>query len=75
MGFLVSLYTQLDWGLSIENIKLLSILGSKPGLERVATAYPGLEIYVGGIDEVLSDKGLVVPGLGDSGDRLFATIV
>ncbi|GAA5959795.1 hypothetical protein JCM3765_000106 [Sporobolomyces pararoseus] len=65
----------LDWGLKIENIKLLSILGSKPGLEKVSQAYPGLEIYVGGIDEELSDKGLVVPGLGDSGDRLFATIV
>ncbi|GAA5940728.1 uracil phosphoribosyltransferase [Sporobolomyces koalae] len=65
----------LDWGLDIKNIKLLSILGSKPGLSKIADAYPELEIYVGGIDEVLSEQGLVVPGLGDSGDRLFATLV
>jgi uracil phosphoribosyltransferase len=61
--------------LKIENIKLLSILGSQPGLEKVMKEFPGLEIFVGGIDQVLNEKGLVVPGLGDSGDRLFATIV
>ncbi|GAA5894115.1 hypothetical protein JCM6882_007987 [Rhodosporidiobolus microsporus] len=64
----------LDWGLDISQIKLVSILGTKPGLEKVAAAYPGLEIYVGGIDEQLTDDGYVVPGLGDSGDRLFNTL-
>ncbi|GAA6062839.1 hypothetical protein JCM10212_001845 [Sporobolomyces blumeae] len=65
----------LDWGLAIENIKLLVLLGSRPGLEKVAQAYPGLEIFVGAIDEQLNEQGLIVPGLGDSGDRLFATLV
>lgn len=41
---------QLDWGLKIENIKLLVLLGSKPGLDKVAEECPGLEIYVGGVD-------------------------
>ncbi|GAA5964711.1 hypothetical protein JCM8115_005702 [Rhodotorula mucilaginosa] len=63
----------LDWGLEISQIKVLSILGSKPGLTRVAEAYPGLEIYTCGIDDVLSEDGMIVPGLGDSGDRLFNT--
>lgn len=44
---------QLDWGLEISQIKVLSILGSKPGLTRVAEAYPGLEIYTCGIDDVV----------------------
>ncbi|GAA5822728.1 hypothetical protein JCM5353_000645 [Sporobolomyces roseus] len=65
----------LDWGLKIENIKLLSILGSKPGLQKISESYPALQVYVAGVDDVLSEEGLVVPGLGDSGDRLFATIV
>ncbi|KAK4703016.1 uracil phosphoribosyltransferase, partial [Phenoliferia sp. Uapishka_3] len=64
----------LDWGLKIENIKLLVLLGSKPGLEKVAEECPGLEIYVGGVDEQLTAEGMIHPGLGDSGDRLFATL-
>ncbi|KAM0753754.1 Armadillo/beta-catenin/plakoglobin [Meredithblackwellia eburnea MCA 4105] len=64
----------LDWGLKIENIKLLVLLGSKPGLDKVAAECPGLEIFVGAVDEQLTDKGMILPGLGDSGDRLFATL-
>ncbi|CEQ40752.1 SPOSA6832_02404, partial [Sporobolomyces salmonicolor] len=65
---------RLDWGLQIENIKLLVLLGSKPGLDKVAAAYPGLEIFVGGIDDQLTQDGMIIPGLGDSGDRLFSTL-
>ncbi|GAA5842255.1 hypothetical protein JCM8208_005071 [Rhodotorula glutinis] len=63
----------LDWGLDVSQIKLLCILGSKPGLQKVAEAYPGLDIYACAIDEELSEDGYIVPGLGDSGDRLFST--
>ncbi|TNY20559.1 Armadillo/beta-catenin/plakoglobin [Rhodotorula diobovata] len=42
---------QLDWGLDISQIKLLSILGSRPGLQKVAEAYPGLEIYACAVDD------------------------
>lgn len=51
-----------DWGMDVKNIKLLVLLGSKPGLEKVAAACPGLEIFVGGVDDVLSESGMVVPG-------------
>ncbi|KAM0790870.1 hypothetical protein ACM66B_004711 [Microbotryomycetes sp. NB124-2] len=61
----------LDWGLKIENIKLLVLLGSKPGLDKLSTECPGLDIYVGAVDDVLSEQGMIVPGLGDSGDRQF----
>ncbi|GAA5909966.1 hypothetical protein JCM5296_002547 [Sporobolomyces johnsonii] len=64
----------LDWGLQIENIKLLVLLGSQPGLDKVAAAYPGLEVFVGGVDDELTQDGMIIPGLGDSGDRLFATL-
>lgn len=55
-----------DWGLEVKNIKLLVLLGSKPGLEKVAEACPGLEIFVGGVDDVLSESGMVVPGQSQS---------
>ncbi|BGP18715.1 hypothetical protein JCM10213_009193 [Rhodosporidiobolus nylandii] len=64
----------LDWGLDISRIKLVSILGSKPGMAKVQEAYPGLDIVVGGVDETLSEDGMILPGLGDSGDRLFNTL-
>ena len=45
------------------------------GLERVAaTWHAGLKIYAAMIDSELNDKGFIVPGLGDAGDRAFGTL-
>jgi len=63
----------LDWGLSIKNITLLAVLGSQPGLERITQEYPELEIWVGAVDKELTPNGIISPGLGDTGDRLFHT--
>lgn len=64
----------LDWGIKIEDIRFLSILGSKPGFSRLAETYPGLTIYAAAIDDHLDDKGYILPGLGDTGDRLYDTL-
>lgn len=63
----------LDWGLPVSRIRFLSVLGSHPGLAKLAAAYPGLQIYTGAIDPELNEKGYILPGLGDTGDRLFDT--
>ncbi|KAF7596845.1 hypothetical protein BBP40_012445 [Aspergillus hancockii] len=61
-----------DWG--VENITLFSLLGSRVGLNKVASVWPeGTEIFVGAIDEGLDERGYITPGLGDIGDRLFGT--
>lgn len=58
--------------IQIEQIKLLVLLGSEPGLTHVAQSCPaGLEIFVAGVDKELTSEGMIVPGLGDSGDRQF----
>lgn len=64
----------LDWGIKVEDIHFLSILGSKPGLTRLAETFPGLTILTAAIDDHLNEKGYVIPGLGDTGDRLFDTL-
>jgi uracil phosphoribosyltransferase len=68
-----SAVTTLDlvkgWG--VERVKLLSILGAPPGVQRVAHAHPDVEIYLAVLDERLNDIGYIVPGLGDAGDRQF----
>ena len=63
-----------EWGIPLEKIKLLSVLGSESGLQAIAKAWPELEIWIGQVDPVLNEKGYVLPGLGDTGDRLFNTI-
>lgn len=65
--------TLRDWG--VKKILVIAIIASKPGLIRAAEQWPqGLEIWVGGADEECDSSGMIKPGLGDIGDRLFLTI-
>jgi len=64
----------LDWGVPIRNIKFLAVLASQTGLDRIRSEFPELEIWVAAIDPELTKAGLISPGLGDTGDRLFYTI-
>jgi uracil phosphoribosyltransferase len=57
----------------VGNIKLLTILTCKEGIERVQHFHPDVEIFTLGADETLNEKGYLIPGLGDAGDRLFGT--
>jgi len=64
----------LDWGIPLDKIKLLVVLGSEPGLKHIEERYPNLEIWVAAVDPSLTQDGLISPGLGDTGDRLFHTV-
>ena len=57
-----------------KRIKLMCIIGAPEGVEAVTKAHPDVELFIGTIDEKLDEKGYIVPGLGDAGDRLFGTI-
>ena len=54
-------------------IKLMSIIAAPEGVEKVAEAYPDVEIYVSTLDRCLNEHGYILPGLGDAGDRIFGT--
>jgi uracil phosphoribosyltransferase len=54
-------------------IVLLTLLASRQGVRRVHEAHPGVTIYTAAVDAQLNKSGYIVPGLGDAGDRLFAT--
>ena len=56
-----------------KNIKFMAIIGAPEGVTRVAEAHPDVKIYVSTLDRCLNDKGYILPGLGDAGDRLFGT--
>jgi len=57
----------------VKNIKLLSILAVPESISSIQEQHPDVEIYCAAIDEKLNDKGYIVPGVGDAGDRLFGT--
>lgn len=56
-----------------KQIKLMCIVAAPEGVKVVQEEHPDVDIYVAALDEKLNDHGYVVPGLGDTGDRLFGT--
>jgi len=59
------------WG--VKRVKLIGIVASKEGLQRLEAAHPNTQVYVCAIDKKLNEVGYIVPGLGDAGDRQFGT--
>ena len=59
------------WG--VMKIHLISVIASQEGVEAIAKDHPDVQVTVGTIDQELSSEGLVLPGIGDAGDRLFGT--
>jgi len=54
-------------------IKLLNLIAAPEGVRAVAEAHPDVEIYCAALDRQLNEKGYIMPGLGDAGDRQFGT--
>ena len=59
------------WG--AKRVKYVGIIAAPEGVEALATAHPDVPIHVAALDERLNEKGYIVPGLGDAGDRQFGT--
>ena len=55
------------------DIRFLCLLAAPEGIARMKAAHPDVPIVTAAIDERLNDKGYIVPGLGDAGDRMFGT--
>ena len=54
-------------------IKLVNLIAAPEGVEAVLSAHPEVEIYTAALDRQLNEKGYIMPGLGDAGDRQFGT--
>jgi uracil phosphoribosyltransferase len=55
------------------SIRLIALIAAPEGIERVHRDHPEVRIVVASIDRGLNDKGYILPGLGDAGDRLYGT--
>jgi uracil phosphoribosyltransferase len=62
------------WGaVSPVRIKLINLIAAPEGVRAVQKAHPDVPIYAAALDRQLNEKGYIMPGLGDAGDRQFGT--
>jgi uracil phosphoribosyltransferase len=59
------------WG--VRKIKFVGIIGAPEGITAMQQAHPDVPIHLAAIDDHLNERGYIVPGLGDAGDRQFGT--
>ena len=59
------------WG--AERIKLLNLIAAPEGVRAVTEAHPDVHVHTASLDRQLNEKGYILPGLGDAGDRQFGT--
>jgi uracil phosphoribosyltransferase len=59
------------WG--VKKIKYVGLIAAPEGIQAMQTAHPDIDIFTACIDSHLNERGYIVPGLGDAGDRQFGT--
>ncbi len=55
------------------SVRLIALIAAPEGVERIHRDHPDVSIVVAAVDRELNEKGYIVPGLGDAGDRLYGT--
>jgi uracil phosphoribosyltransferase len=60
-----------DWG--AKRIKYVGIIAAPEGIQKLSTDHPDVPIHIAVVDDHLNERGYIVPGLGDAGDRQFGT--
>jgi uracil phosphoribosyltransferase len=56
-----------------QDVRLVCLLGSPQGFERVRGVHPDVAVWTAAMDEGLDDNAFILPGLGDAGDRAYGT--
>jgi uracil phosphoribosyltransferase len=59
------------WG--VKKIKFVGLIGAPEGVKLVQEKHPDVPIHLAAIDDHLNERGYIIPGLGDAGDRQFGT--
>ena len=60
-------------GAGAQSIRLIAIIAAPEGIERLQAEHPDVTVVVAAIDRELNERGYILPGLGDAGDRLYGT--
>ena len=57
-----------------QSVRLIAIIAAPEGIDRLQGEHPDVAIVVAAIDRGLNEKGYILPGLGDAGDRLYGVV-
>ncbi|MBB1487890.1 uracil phosphoribosyltransferase [Oceanospirillum sediminis] len=57
-----------------KDIKVIVLVAAPEGVEKTLAAHPDIEIFTASQDQCLNEKGYIIPGLGDAGDKIFGTL-
>ncbi len=57
----------------VHNMKFVSLVAAPEGIQTLHKAHPEVPIYCAAVDREINEKGYILPGLGDAGDRMFGT--
>lgn len=58
---------------SPNSIKFMCIIAAPEGISALSQAHPEVQVYCAALDKKINEKGYIVPGVGDAGDRIFGT--
>jgi uracil phosphoribosyltransferase len=56
-----------------QSVTLVCLVAAPPGIEHLHEVHPDVRIVTAAVDRGLNERGFIVPGLGDAGDRLYGT--
>eukprot|EP00595_Chromulina_sp_UTEXLB2642_P003703 CAMPEP_0196763962 /NCGR_PEP_ID=MMETSP1095-20130614/5122_1 /TAXON_ID=96789 ORGANISM="Chromulina nebulosa, Strain UTEXLB2642" /NCGR_SAMPLE_ID=MMETSP1095 /ASSEMBLY_ACC=CAM_ASM_000446 /LENGTH=167 /DNA_ID=CAMNT_0042118345 /DNA_START=103 /DNA_END=602 /DNA_ORIENTATION=+ len=59
------------WG--AKRVIVIATVGAKVGVDKLMQLHPDVELFIGAIDDILSENAMIIPGIGDAGDRQFGT--
>lgn len=57
--------------LGAKHVRMINLVAAPEGIRRVHARYPKLPIFTAAVDRALNERGYILPGLGDAGERLF----
>ena len=63
----------VDKGIPEKNICCICMISAPQGVEAILSKYPNITLIVAAVDSHLNERGYIVPGMGDAGDRIFNT--
>ncbi len=73
-GSIVAALDELKKRATLERVKIATLIAAPEGIQRVRQSYPDVPIYAAALDRQLNEKGYILPGLGDAGDRQYGTV-
>lgn len=74
-SLLEAIQLYVDKGIPESNICCVCMISAPMGIENIFNKFPNVTIIVAAVDSHLNEKGYIVPGMGDAGDRIFNTLV